>query len=113
MRYAYRCAQCELTADPREQPRYARRDRDLHRRLAHHGYTPDGEEILRIPTLWDRGLRATLTGLAATVRRAVEWWITAPGPRRFRAGPAWPWVKRAAGAAAALYALSILATVYL
>ena len=48
MLYVYRCEQCRITSEPA--PRHAVREaRAEHRRRAHGGMIPDGEELAALP----------------------------------------------------------------
>lgn len=44
-RYRYRCTYCRTTSPPVETRAELRRERQLHRDLAHGGHAPDGERI--------------------------------------------------------------------
>ncbi|MFF4179659.1 hypothetical protein [Streptomyces sp. NPDC001750] len=67
MQYAYRCHNCRLTWDPRDDLRTAKADQKAHKYLVHAGVQPDGQ-IIETPGIVDQLGSAVWAGAAAGAR---------------------------------------------
>ncbi|TBO57530.1 hypothetical protein EYS09_22220 [Streptomyces kasugaensis] len=71
MRYAHYCESCDARSPHRHDDYEAKRDRDLHRRIAHHRLEPR-DRIEEIPGPIHTTASALLSGAAAGARRAAR-----------------------------------------